>query len=266
MRNFICCILAVVTLFACSVSAEINICENVVDGVFLDNVNDCSKYYTCMGGKAYPGECADGLYFSSKTQRCDILSKTECFPKCNGTLKFLSYHKTCDKFTICFAETHVLQKCADNLQFNSDTDRCDYAHNVDCVTNMCTGINDPENIHFLPSHRSCEDYYICYSGEAVLQKCSKGLFFNPKRRGCDFKENVNCTISAKSRNVLPYAKMPPTRANIPCPKQGSHFYPSPSDPAAYYFCSNGKGIVLTCSPGLVYDRTIESCRDPKNVK
>jgi len=266
MKNLIYATLALAVLLACSTSAEINICKGVKDGVFLDDVNDCSKYYTCMGQKAYPGDCPAGLHFSSITQRCDDPAKTQCFPKCNATLKFYNYYKTCEKFVLCFDGVPVIQECADNLQFNALTDRCDYARNVDCVANMCIGINDPNDIAFVPSHASCDAYYICYSGAAVQFQCAAGLYYNHNIKGCDLKQNVNCTISAKSRNVLPYAKMPPSKADIRCPKQGVHFYPSPSDKAAYFACSNGKGIVLTCSPGLIYDRDMQACREPQNVK
>ncbi|XP_055857081.1 probable chitinase 10 [Episyrphus balteatus] len=266
MKNFIWTVLAVVVITTSSTFAEINVCEGVKDGIFLADMEDCGKYITCMGGKAYPGSCSDGFQFSARTQRCDEPEKTECLPKCNNTLQFMPYPKTCNKYILCFAGASVLQQCSRNLQYNPETNRCDFPKYVDCVENMCNNNNDPYNIDFVESKADCGRFYICYNSVPMLETCASGLYFNPKLNSCDYKENVNCTISAKSRNVLPYAKMPPTKANIPCPKQGVHFYPNPSDPAAYFFCSNGKGLVLTCSPGLVYNKKLQTCTESKNVK
>ena len=52
---------------------------------------------------------------------------------------------------------------------------------------------------------------------------------------------------------------------IECPNMKAQFYPDPYDCSAYHFCNAGKDKVLTCEPGLYYDRSRDVCDWKKNV-
>ena len=58
--------------------------------------------------------------------------------------------------------------------------------------------------------------------------------------------------------------MPPKTADIKCPSKGAHFYPHKQEDK-YYFCMKGRGVIMDCTPGLVYDPKMETCREKQNV-
>lgn len=70
--------------------------------------------------------------------------------------------------------------------------------------------------------------------------------------------------NAARRNIVPFSRAPPKRADIQCPAVGAHFL-AHQNPEKYYYCLNGNGVILDCTPGLVYDSKMESCREPKYV-
>ncbi|XP_036327526.1 protein obstructor-E-like [Rhagoletis pomonella] len=244
--------------------APVNICSGVADKIFLPYLGDCTKYYICMSGQPIERECEYGYHFDSKEQSCTYPDVAKCLPTCSNALSSFCYDRTCTKYVLCYAGTPILRECSDGLQYNAETDRCDFPQYVDCVDNMCTIFNDPGNITFLTSKASCDKYFICMDGYAYAQNCSKGLLFNTACNCCDFAERVNCTITAATRNIIPYSKMPPRRADIECPAVGASFI-AHRDLAKYYYCLNGMGVVLECTPGLVYDAKLETCRTPENV-
>ncbi|XP_037939771.1 protein obstructor-E-like [Teleopsis dalmanni] len=259
-------------IFACalfaafnSLNADINICEGVSNSVFLPFLGNCSKYYICMNSVAIERTCEQGYNFDAKTQSCTYPDQAQCLPTCTKALSSFCYDRTCTKYVLCYSGVPVLRECCDGLQYNSDTDRCDFPQYVDCVDNVCTIFTDPSNITFLESKASCSKYFICMEGQAYAQNCASGLMFNSECNCCDFPSNVNCTISAVKRNIQPFSRAPPKRADIDCPKEGTHFYPH-LRPESYYFCMDGRGVILDCTPGLVYDSKLETCREPQNIK
>ncbi|XP_011196830.2 protein obstructor-E [Zeugodacus cucurbitae] len=265
MKYALCILLACAIFDVMSATLQkVNICNGVSDRVFLPYLGDCSKYHVCMGGRPIDRQCEPGFYFDAKNQSCTFQNAAKCLPTCTNALSSFCYDRTCNKYVLCYAGVPILRECRDGLQYNALTDRCDFSHNVDCVDNMCTLFNDPKDITFIESKASCEKYYICMDGNAIPQTCSNGLHFNKECNCCDFKENVSCNITVSTRNILSYAKVPPKRADIACPAEGANFIAHP-DPAKYYYCLNGMGVVLECTPGLFYDAAYEECRAPENI-
>ncbi|XP_067642694.1 protein obstructor-E [Eurosta solidaginis] len=248
-----------------AVTNVVNICNGVSDNIFLPYVGNCSKYYICLGGEPILQECEHGFHFDAKDQSCTYQAVAKCLPTCSNALSSFCYDRTCTKYVLCYTGIPVIRECIEGLQYNAQTDRCDFPQYVDCVDNMCTIFNNPNNITFLTSKGACDKYYICMDGTAYAQICSKGLQFNTMCNCCDFPEKVKCNItSAATRNIMPYSKAPPRRADIRCPSDGINFS-AHSDPAKYYYCLNGSGVVLQCTPGLVYDPNTTTCRLPQYV-
>ncbi|XP_053956291.1 protein obstructor-E [Anastrepha ludens] len=243
---------------------SVNICSGVSDRVLLPYLGNCSKYYICMGGQPIEQHCNYGYHFDAKDQSCTYQDVAKCLPNCTNALSSFCYDRTCTKYVLCYAGTPIVRECCDGLQYNAETDRCDFPQYVDCVDNMCSIFNDPNNITFLTSKAACDKYFICMDGNAYAQNCSNGLQFNKSCNCCDFPENVKCNITAAARNIMPYSKMPPRRADIDCPVDGANLI-AHRDPAKYYYCLNGMGVLLECTPGLVYDAKMEACRTPENA-
>lgn len=204
--------------------ATVNLCSNVVDNLFIPHVTNCSEYYLCIG-KYIPSKrdpqnifalvlwliflffkilanqsivrsCTPGYYFDARDQQCVDVSEVRCLPKCPATgLSSFCYDRTCTKYVLCFAGEPVVRECVDGLQYNAETDRCDYPQYVDCVDNLCVRQNNPDNIVFIASKSVCDKYYICVDGQPTNQTCSSGLQFNKETNSCDFPSRTNCEVS-----------------------------------------------------------------------
>ncbi|EDW19449.2 peritrophin-48 [Drosophila mojavensis] len=247
--------------------ADVNICSNVVDNLFLPSLDNCSDYYLCVGGKAVPRSCSSGYFFDARKQQCVGVSEVRCLPTCPAQgLSSFCYDRTCTKYVLCFGGEPVLRECADGLQYNAETDRCDFPQYVDCVDNLCVRQNNVDNIVYVASKSKCDRYYVCLDGLPVNQTCASGLQFNPECDCCDFPSHVNCTVETLQRDIKPFSRAPPRSGGITCPDQGSHFFAHKTRKDAYYYCSNGKSVTLDCTPGLVYDAEREECREPQFVK
>ncbi|EDW70059.2 protein obstructor-E [Drosophila virilis] len=246
---------------------EVNICSNVVDNLFLPAIGNCSNYYLCVAGKAVPRSCSENYYFDARDQQCVDVSEVRCLPNCpaQGVSSFC-YDRTCTKYVLCFSGEPVLRECADGLQYNAETDRCDFPQYVDCVDNLCVRQNNPDSIVYIASKSQCDKYYICVDGLPANQSCASGLQFNPACNCCDFPSRANCTVESLQRNIQPFARVPPRVADISCPAEGAHFFAHKTRKEAYYYCLNGRGVTLDCTPGLVYDAKLEECREPQFVK
>ncbi|XP_017016324.1 probable chitinase 10 [Drosophila kikkawai] len=264
-------------------NSSINICENVADEVYLPYVDDCDKYIECQNGKiAKIGSCLEleratptlcleegkscNLGFDPVFQVCTYRSKVQCLPTCESfALSSFCYDNTCTKYVLCYYGRPVLRQCHDQLQYNNMTDRCDFPQFVDCVANDCSATNNPNNITYIASKASCSKYFVCSNGRPWEQECSAGLLYNPECQCCDYAKNVECSIDATARNIKPYSRSPLRRADIQCPQVGIHFYPHKYRQDAYYYCVDGRGVTLDCTPGLHYDPKVAECREPQNV-
>nr|NP_648647.1 uncharacterized protein Dmel_CG10725 [Drosophila melanogaster]AAN11837.1 uncharacterized protein Dmel_CG10725 [Drosophila melanogaster]AOQ09959.1 CG10725-RB [synthetic construct] len=261
-------LLALVALLgSCSAAdGDVNVCSNVVNNLFVPQVGNCSKYFLCMNEIAVPRECPTDYYFDARDQECVPLMEVECIGSCkNRGLSSFCYDRTCTKYVLCFDGTPVIRQCSDGLQYNALTDRCDYPQYVDCVDNLCSRNNNPDDIVFIPSKARCDKYYICMDGLPQVQNCTSGLQYNPSTQSCDFPSKVNCTVESLQRNILPFARAPPRLADIECPSEGAHFIAHQKRQDAYYYCLNGRGVTLDCTPGLVFDAKREECREPHLV-
>ncbi|XP_034659511.1 protein obstructor-E [Drosophila subobscura] len=251
-------------------NTHIKICANVANGVHLPYVGSCSKWIECEDGDIKGmGDCQSGnveLAFDPVFQVCTYVSKVQCQPKCTDyALSSYCYDNTCFKYVLCYYGRPVLRECHDGLQYNNATDRCDFPEYVDCVANNCSATAQPENIIYLPSKAKCDKYFICSNGRPWEQECSAGLYYSPECKCCDFAKNVNCTNNAVARNIQPYYRSPLRRADIECPLVGVHFYPHKSRSDSYYYCVDGHGLTLDCTPGLYFDPKVNECREPKFI-
>lgn len=59
-----------------SVSAKMYRCpveDTPGQPVFHQDVDDVSRFYVCINGKAEVHQCADSLYFNEESQQCDLV-------------------------------------------------------------------------------------------------------------------------------------------------------------------------------------------------
>lgn len=178
------------------IETDINICENVADHIFIQDIKDCTKYFVCVNGRAKSQQCRAGLYFNANLQAC-ISSSQGCL-KCPDREMFnMPLVKTCDKYITCYYGEAWLRKCENNQQFNRITGKCDHAYNVDCVDDRCSIHPVGNELIYAASANSCENYYVCLEGKAKMMTCPHGLQFSTKCNCCDKMDKVRCMVSIK---------------------------------------------------------------------
>ncbi|EDW72612.2 uncharacterized protein Dwil_GK17093 [Drosophila willistoni] len=246
---------------------NISLCHNVANKVFLPYVGDCNKYYLCWNGEAVMRQCEWPFYFDARTQSC-VKEKDQCLPMCqNYNLTTFAYARTCSKYVLCYFGTPVLRECPDGLQYNSETDRCDFPEIVDCVDSQCSIYSNAYQLHFVASKKACDTYFICGNGIPKELTCAPGLYFSEKCLCCDLPKYSDCNITALDRKkpLPPLKRSSLERSELSCPPHGIHFYPHQTLQDSYYYCVHGHGLILNCTPGLVYDPTIQECRESQNL-
>ncbi|XP_032586961.1 uncharacterized protein LOC6583299 [Drosophila mojavensis] len=247
-------------------TGNLSLCNNVANRVFLPYVGDCKKYYLCWDGEAIEKQCNKNYEFNARNQSCSYPDKANCMPKCESyNLTSFCYDRTCTKYVLCYYGIPVLRECQDGLQYNAETDRCDFPQHVDCVDNECMRLSDATELLYLPSKASCSQYFLCARGVAVKSSCAKGLYFSTSCNCCDYPNRSTCTIPALQRNIQPFSRMPLRSADVICPRHGAHFYAHKSRRDAYYYCVEGHGVTLDCTPGLWYDANVQECREPEKI-
>ncbi|KAM8708283.1 hypothetical protein ACLKA7_015280 [Drosophila subpalustris] len=247
-------------------TGNIELCKGVADKVFLPFVGDCKKYYLCWNGEAIEKECGRNYQFNAHNQSCGYPNDDLCLPKCEERkLTTFSYDRTCTKYVLCYYGIPVLRECQDGLQYNADTDRCDFAQYVDCVDNECMRFAEITDLLYLPSKSSCSKFFLCAKGVPMNRTCANGLHFSTKCNCCDYPDKSQCQIPALNRNIQPYSRSPLRRVDSVCPIRGVHFLAHKQRRDAYNYCIDGHGVTLDCTPGLWYDANVQECREPKYV-
>lgn len=180
-------------IFITAQASNLNVCENVADHILLQDISDCSKYISCLNRQPQFHQCKSGLYFDAVKQECTG-SRSVCIQCAQNDLTLFPLIKTCDKYILCFDGSLTLQQCPNNLQFNPKIGKCDLKRNVDCVENQCSNYASINNLTYVPSAASCENYYVCMKGQPKALSCAKGLYFSTDCNCCDNAENVYCSV------------------------------------------------------------------------
>lgn len=126
-----------------------------LDGVFLADPENCSKYYICAKGYAVSKACGGNLLWNDAMKYCDQPGNVDCgetatgkpqpthkpeengCPAVDGPVDVLLPNPAdCSTFFKCFRGKPVLHKCQPGLLWNDKMKYCDYPENVECVTKM----------------------------------------------------------------------------------------------------------------------------------
>lgn len=101
----------------------------------------------------------------------------------------------CQKFIICVDGDRRLNRCADNLLFDPENLRCDFAENVVCelpeadVQYECDMNVD---FYFAPHPYNCNYFIMCFAGQRQIERCAQGLIFDWINLQCDVPGNAWC--------------------------------------------------------------------------
>ncbi|XP_021349689.1 protein obstructor-E-like isoform X1 [Mizuhopecten yessoensis] len=115
---------------------------------------------------------------------------------------------------------------------------------VDCAVNC--------NVHGDGNYEiSCYEYTTCVNGVPTVHTCLDGQMYNPNTQQCDHSWNVP----------------PPCNIVVDCTnKPDFKFADLETSCRSYYTCHNGYFYGHNfCSPGLVFDESMQICNWPFNV-
>lgn len=221
---------------------------------------DCRQYYKCHHGGLIARFCPGGLHFNAEEERCEWIAichlqllrdsesnsevgfeqgnsneeeldsdnPSDVYKICespNSTGDLVA-HENCNEFYKCTYGRPVVLKCARNLLFNTLTEKCDWAHNVDCgdrvgadkdsliyetIKNAAVPhLNDeiipsnsnPNQAYTICSHKNsdgvliaheyCNRFYKCIAGVPNTISCPINLLYDPVKGHCDWPRKVDC--------------------------------------------------------------------------
>lgn len=109
------------------------------DELFIDMpvVNECQQFVRCFNNQSEQLTCAEGLMFDRDAQMCNLRANVTCpwepvCPPRNEDLVFIRDRTNCAKFYLCMNGKPVNRTCPPTLFFNTLTNQCDLATNVEC--------------------------------------------------------------------------------------------------------------------------------------
>ncbi|XP_049298658.1 peritrophin-1-like [Anopheles funestus] len=162
--------------------------EPGVTEAFLPHPTDCTKYFSCYGGKGYEQTCPDGKFFDPMNKWCDIPEKANCVVNnCPPDgIVYLPIPDVCDRFTICIGGVAFEGVCDDNLYFDAELQECNLKNETDCVVNPCIQPppDPPVELEIYPNPANCQQYLLCLQGEPIIRNCAPNLFFDPTLLHC----------------------------------------------------------------------------------
>jgi len=216
-------------------------------GIFLvPDPTSCNRFILCNNGIATPHKCSEGSHFSIETGICIEREVANC-DLCQFNRepeRFLPFEGSCTRYTQCFGTNGVERECPNGFHFNASTNQCDRRENVECTERnidvpRVSCPNSP-GVEQIPSLTSCAEYFICANGSPSSHSCSDGFIFDIDTNNC----------APTGRCLLDYAPL--------CGFDIS-FEPHPYHCQHYFFCTNGRPILRSCAPGLLFDTAIGQC-------
>ncbi len=126
--------------------------------IFGDPWN-CENYFRCHNGMSIQFTCPNGRHFSERTASCEPAHLAQC---------------------------RVQGNSPNNPQTGNPN------NNNNNVMN-CPASDVPGQFIYYAHRQSCQQFYQCSGGRAVLLRCPNGHLWNMERSFCDSERNVRCT-------------------------------------------------------------------------
>lgn len=237
-----------------------NICLNHTAGEFDRNPNDCRSFYLCLeNGQAVMAPCPPTMLFNSVSKLCDTAENVNC------------------DITIPIGGNNT-----NNSNKNGNTDGNDNNEFLS-ASRYCGSQQTGQNrIIFIGSNSNCQQYFICYYGQAVLQECSANLHWNAKTGKCNLPEKAGCQLWNGDVGITEYIHVNGNGDNanvvgpllygsqigeqftigelINCPLYGQHVFPHMSRCEYFIYCIKGHAILQQCPFYHNFDIVSKSCK------
>jgi len=98
----------------------------------------------------------------------------------------------CKKYTLCLDGKSYNQECQGDLLFDAKTWSCNVPAEVTCISDFCGNNNKEDGVYAHPSR--CGMYIVCSQGISYIESCASGLWFDVRKKNCNYETKVACTI------------------------------------------------------------------------
>ncbi|XP_036327548.1 probable chitinase 10 [Rhagoletis pomonella] len=243
------------------------ICLNHTSGEFDRNPDDCRSFYLCLdNGQAVMAPCPPTMLFNSASKLCDTADNVSCdigIPSSDNDSNANDNNNN--------------GNAENNAESNGDNEELN-------ASRYCASQPAEQNrIIFLGSSSSCQQYYICYYGQAVLQDCSANLHWNANTAKCDLPENAGCPLWTGSTGISTIGLANGSGVNgngadsfapngnqiggqtvnselINCPIYGQHVFPHMVNCEYFIYCVKGHAMLQKCPFYYHFDIVSKSCK------
>ncbi|XP_037904525.1 fibrillin-3-like [Hermetia illucens] len=253
-----------------------NLCSDKIEGAYIPDEKDCTKFLMCTRGYAIPQKCAKDMFFDPVHKYCRQNDGTctkglkEAKEDASGNLCYKKHGvfvagDQCNRYELCINEQSVAKhQCKPGLYFDGKTGKCVTDDEGICNTKDIRARSAPlPNCHRLSSKifyanaaDKCHSFFKCESGAAHTYVCPKGLIFNTVLQQCDYPEFTECVD-----NAVPLE-------DITCVGKltGVRYVNVENGCQSYYLCVNGKDVEKSCPKGMLYNSKLDVCDWPQNVQ
>lgn len=149
-------------------------CVGIRDGSTFRHQTDCSRYYSCRGGKFSAHQCSAGLYWDQVYRTCRSPTTVNC-----NYGPFFTPPKPVWPTLPPITTTTVA-----TIDIESNPNLSNY---------KCPNIG----VSTVPHKNSCSKYVICFDGMPVEQSCAPGLHFDVLSGQCTFPVFARCSIQGQ---------------------------------------------------------------------
>ncbi|CAD7005123.1 unnamed protein product [Ceratitis capitata] len=251
-----------------------NVCLNHTAGEFDRNPDDCRSFYLCLeNGQAVLAPCPPTMLFNPVSKLCDTADNVNCEASTTGVANVSNNNNN------------------NNHNGNNDNNNNNNSYNngnsvgnaLLNVSQYCASQPTEQNrIIFVGSSINCQQYFMCYYGQAVLQECSANLHWNANIAKCDLPEKAGCQLengdtSASSSETIngngnsgngvgtseigsQSGGQSSTDELINCPIYGQHVFPHMSRCEYFIYCIKGHAILQQCPFYYNFDIVSKSCK------
>uniref|UniRef100_A0A6P4FLF2 Zonadhesin n=1 Tax=Drosophila rhopaloa TaxID=1041015 RepID=A0A6P4FLF2_DRORH len=239
------------------------------DGDVKVDPTDCAGYLSCSNGSYVNVKCAEGAYFNTTLETCVPDTEGVCVKCTEGAIK--ENPADCSGYLQCVNGNYVARKCSATQFFNATLQRCVVDTEGVCIPKTCDpDCCDVPNNSIWPVEKNCSAFYQCVDGNKYQQRCSNNLQYNSETEQCDYPENVNCddgSAPPSGPNAGPSGTYCESHGRCVGQRDGTMFADaSGTCSSAYVVCQCECEVNFSCSSGLMFNKQVDSCDWPANVK
>jgi len=162
--------------------------------IHLPYPNDCTKFYKCSYGYAYPMNCPSGEHFGVEIDRCDWPWIAKC--DSNATPPTAPTNPTTEPTTTPTKPPSPPTKPPPTKPPTTPPPTIPTVPPTTTPEPLPPGINCTIVPHgtLYPHPDSCQKFVQCDYGVGAVKYCPSNLHFNPKLLVCDWPEVAGCLV------------------------------------------------------------------------